>query len=346
MSPPQPSIILNNSGFSEEFLPVDVLGRESQIETLRTCIMPATQGRKPFHAWLHGKPGTGKSTVARYVLSQFSSSARLEVACVNCWQHPSLFLVLQRIVDMLRIVVPDNANSTVKLHRIKSKLGQTPLVVILDEFDKAPPKEQNAVLYTLSQLDNVGILAICYSRQHLLSLESRVRSRFNPILVGFDPYGPEELRRILETRAKQCLSSGSVSSDHMDLIVSIAAGDARIAIQTLRAAAQYAEANSEHAITSEHIERSSTDTRKLRAHYALQRLTSHHRLLYEIVQGAGDITSGLLWAAYLLQCKELGFRSIANRTFNVYVNTLVSQNLLQRERAAMPGQVFVLRPSM
>lgn len=338
-----PGLILDFDKLTEEYLPSDILVREQQIAELQRYLSPATRGRKPLHVWLYGRPGSGKTAVARYVASQMGHNSQVEVAYVNCWKHPTLFLVLQEIIESLRIVVPDNANSVVKLHRIVSKLGNTPLVLVLDEIDKASPKDRNSIIYALCEVNNIGIVALCNSLDELLSLEDRVGSRFDPAEIRFDPYSTQDITRILEHRARSALREGSWGPAIINRIAELSSGDARVAILTLRNAAQHADLGMAPAITLEDVARGWTNSRQRRIEYLLKKMTAHHRMLYEIVQASGETTSGLLWATYLDRCAVTNLNPIANRTYNIYINTLVGYGLLTKDRANVPGNVYKFR---
>ena len=338
-------IIRNLAALAENQLPTDLLGRESQIRELQACLAPATQGRKPLDAWLHGRPGSGKTTVARHVASELEHNSRVEVVYVNCWQLPTLFMVLQQIVESLRIIVPDNANTVVKLHRIRSKIKSSPLIVVLDEIDKTEPKERDRILYTLSSVSTVGTVAISNSRSSLFELEDRVRSRLGPTLIAFDPYRVQDLYRILEARVKLSLAPTACGAEVIEKIASLAAGDARVAIQTLRKAAQLAESQGTRSISSDQITEAASAARKLKTQYTLAKMTEHHKLLYDMVVSTPETTTGALWSSYQERCKALDKRPIAERTFNLYIHTLVVKGLIERERAAVLGNVYTVRPA-
>ncbi|MBF8294207.1 MAG: family ATPase [Bacteroidetes bacterium] len=345
MPPLDSSPIRNFDALSEDHMPEDIVARETQIAEMRACLSPAERGLKPIHAWLHGRPGTGKTTIARYVTSQLEHNTRVESVYVNCWQHSTLFMVLQGIVEALRIIVPDNANTVVKLHRIRSKMKSSPLIVVLDEIDKTEPKERDRILYTLSSVSTVGTVAISNSRSSLFELEDRVRSRLGPTLIAFDPYRVQDLYRILEARVKLSLAPTAYSAEVIERIATLAAGDARVAIQTLLKAAQLAESQGTRTISVDQITEAASAARKLKTQYTLAKMTEHHKLLYDLVVSAPQTTTSVLWASYQQRCQALDKRPIAERTFNLYIHTLVVKGLIERERAAVLGNVYTVRPA-
>jgi hypothetical protein len=70
-----------------------------------------------------------------------------------------------------------------------------------------------------------------------------------------------------------------------------AEGDARIAIQTLKNAANYAEKGNSIRILQEHAEKGWKDARVIKKTYLLNKLTTHHRILFEIVKSRKEIVS-------------------------------------------------------
>ncbi len=75
----------------------------------------------------------------------------------------------------------------------------------------------------------------------------------------------------------------------------------------------------------------------------LNKLTTHHRLLYDIVREKGSIHSGQLWKAYLEKCASLDKQPIALRTFSEYMNKLIELDFVQWDRALVRGKVRMIR---
>ena len=64
------SIIKNSEVLISGFIPERVIHREGQIKTLRDDLLPLLNGNQPRNAFLWGDPGTGKTVLSRYLLSE------------------------------------------------------------------------------------------------------------------------------------------------------------------------------------------------------------------------------------------------------------------------------------
>ena len=121
----------------------------------------------------------------------------------------------------------------------------------MDEIDKLNGKDLNDVLYMLKNLGKVGLICISNTRKYFLSLNPRITSRMQFKSINFPPYSNQELLTILRQRVEDCraLYPNSYSKEILEKIADLAAGDARIAIQTLRNAAYNAEKTNRTRIT-------------------------------------------------------------------------------------------------
>ncbi|MEM4185604.1 MAG: hypothetical protein QXE50_08180, partial [Nitrososphaerota archaeon] len=264
---------------------------------------------------------------------------------VNCWENKTLYFVADRIVREQRILFAEKTEAVLKLERFQRTLGNKPFVLVLDEIDKPVPAERDAILYHLSGIGNVGLVCICNSRSFLLSLDQRILSRLGLRAIGFEPYSQEEMRAILKERAEAGLRKGTWDEETLLGIVRLSEGDARVAIQTLKNAAESAEARRSPAIGEEDITGGYGIARELKQHYLLSGLTEHHRIIFDLVKAAGEqgVLSNTLWQSYLNRCTERGKKPVATRTFSAYIATLLGLGLIQEERAPLRGNLRLLK---
>jgi len=341
--PEQYGIIANFDILSEDYIPENIPGRESQIKELKFCLDPISRRKTPMNAWLYGPPGSGKTATSRLVMKQTCQAYNVHGVYVNCWERNSLYSILDKVIAELRILGAEKPDTSFKMERLQRCLKGDPLILVLDEIDQPPPKERNSMLYNLCEIENVGMICICNSRSFLHDLDERIKSRLNVVQIEFKPYSATDLRYILSLRAETALVPRTWGRDILERISEIADGDARVAIQTLKNAAYYAEKSSSPRILPEHIEKGWKDARVIKKTYLLNKLTADHRILYEIIKARKEILSNQLWEAYLSEAQTRGIKSIALRTYSEYVNKLRDLGLIQAERAKVRGKVRVFR---
>jgi len=338
------SIILRPEALEENFLPVFVREREFEVKWLMSSLFPAARGRKPVNIWVHGKPGTGKTLLCRFVFHKLQErwGNNVRGAVINCARHASLYAVLSSIIDEFRLLGGEAPSTSVKLERFLNFVKQKPFILILDEIDFPTPKERNNILYNLSRTGNVGIVCISRTDETYHRLDERVRSRLSSRILEFKEYTQEQVFSILHERATLALKANSWDDQILNLIADRAQGDIRIAIETLKSAAEYAESEGEK-IQLEHVHRGAKDTKSIQKEYSLKRLTEHHRILYRIIESKPNILSGDLWAAYLDICKTTSQQPVARRTFSSYLQTLENLTLITSEKATIKGKARSFR---
>jgi cell division control protein 6 len=339
------SIVKNPDLLKETYIPPRIPAREPHIAELACCLKPATSRRKPTHAWLYGLPGTGKTLIAKYILAKIEKEAGVRGVYFNCWEQNSYYSVLDKIVRELRILGAEKLNTSFKLERLELYLGKTPFVIVLDEIDLPKKNERDSIIYNLCDLGNVGLVFACNSRNILHSVDERIKSRLNAKQIEFNPYTEDDLAYILSRRAEFALHPRAWNKRTVKRIAGLANGDARIAIQTLKNAAYNAENDSSRTIRECHVSRGYNSVRDLKNTYLLDKLTSHHRLLYDIVRERKEINSGELWEAYIARCRAENKSAIALRTFSEYMNKLIELDLVKWDRALVRGKVRVFKIS-
>lgn len=338
-------ILADPAILSESHVPPDIPGRQSQIRELTAALKPATRRHKPIHCWVHGEPGTGKTATAKWLLRKLDIEAGVKGIYINCWEYPTYFSVLDRIVRHLRVLGAERLTVSFKLERLRRHIEDDPLILVLDEIDQPTPGERYSILYNLGQMGKVGMVCICNSERAYYGLEDRVKSRLNALRVGFSRYSPKDLFRILHDRAMHALSHGSWTEDQLREISELAEGDARVAVQTLRNAAVLADKDARERIEDQHIRTGFNSARDLRKSYMLGKLTDHHQLLYQVISDSPGIRSGKLRTEYLDLCKASNIEPIATRTFSKYCNKLGRLGLVNIKRAPVQGKVREFEPA-
>ncbi|MHA1829824.1 MAG: Cdc6/Cdc18 family protein [Candidatus Heimdallarchaeaceae archaeon] len=337
-------IIADPDVLEEEYIPQTLPCRDVQRAELVYCLSPFRNRIRPYDCLCHGRPGTGKTALVKYVLDQINENTTAHAFYVNCWENRTLNLILDRLVEQAGIIISEVSYS-VKIARLKKKLKNKTCVIALDEVDKLDKKDLNDVLYMLKELGKIGIVCISNTRKYVITLDPRITSRLNFRSISFPRYSDEELLTILKHRVEDCraLYPKTCSKEILEKIAELSAGDARIAIQTLRSAACNAERTNKSKITEEDIEKGYEAVKEIKKKYELERLTPHHKLIIDILKKQGELSSTVFYDLYKKVAHKRGLRLKSRRSFNNYVSELIGLNYIKVDRAKVRGNVRLFK---
>jgi Cdc6-like AAA superfamily ATPase len=171
---------------------------------------------------------------------------------------------------------------------------------VLAVVDEVNMIADDRTLLTLEGLPNVSLLCCTIDEDAFFSsIDNRVRSRFrSATVVSLDKYSHDELMDILRGRARAGLREDVVDDEVLEAIADHAAGDARHAIATLRHAAQFARREGHDKIRGDHIGEHSQRARADHYDDLVDSLGTHKRLLFDIVQEAGEVDCSDLHSRY------------------------------------------------
>jgi len=85
------TIIYNELPLTETFIPTRLFHREGQLRELERCLKPALRNRTIENVFLVGPSGTGKTTLAKWILESYFKEIS---AYVNCWKYRSTHEIL------------------------------------------------------------------------------------------------------------------------------------------------------------------------------------------------------------------------------------------------------------
>ena len=313
-------IIYNDLPLTEAFIPTRVLHREGQLKELERCLKPALYNRSIENVFLVGPSGTGKTTLAKWVLESYFKE---NSAYVNCWKYSSTHEVLKEILLSFQVPVHGREPTGELIKQIEKLVRKKKIIVCLDEVDRL---ESFDVLYILSR-NNIGLILASTRYHALLDLPSRIKSSLALTEIEFPAYKPEELFDILKDRVNFSFKPGSIK-DELIKIASIAAeGDARVGLEILRRAGKKAEDKGLKQVTIEEIKQAIREAKKIKFSFITSRLNEHQKIILEILGKRRRMPSGTLYKEYCVITKN----PVVERTYRNYMQEMVKLGLVKAE---------------
>lgn len=311
----------------EEFVPNDVVHRDSEVNALSRVLDPVTAGNPAESALITGPSGAGKTTISKFVVSRLRETVLdIEYIHVNCWQSYTRFKALYRILEGLGRAVDVHRQSTPHdelLERLAEYDGP-PVIVTLDEVDQL---DDGHVIYDLYRLSPFAVVLVTNDEAELLAgLDERVRSRLQTAeTIHFDRYDVAELTDIMADRVEHGLSPGAVDREQLRWIADAAAGDARVGLSTLRSSARRADQAGATAIADEHVEAAIPEGRQAVRTKALDSLRKDQRQVYELLEDAGELPPRDIYDRYASQVDD----PRTKRTVRSWLQKLERYNLVE-----------------
>jgi archaeal cell division control protein 6 len=331
-------IICNREPFDEECVPEKIRYRDSQMKELWSCLFITPRGSRPSHVFLFGPSGTGKTMLVQSLMMELKNRSILS-AYVNCWQYQSLHSIMDKIIGDFRLITAERNNTMFKMERFEKFLNKKPFFLILDDIDKLDPREIDFILYNLCDVKNATLICIGYNLRFLKRLDDRVRSRLVPKIIEFPAYSRKELSEILRERVERGLSEGTWDENVLRKTTAMANGDARMAIQTIKNAAECAENGRKEKIEIKDLNKSCVNARELKINKVLDNLNDHHRIIFEVIRKNRRMVSGKLWDAYKKECEKRKAKHAPQRTFQYYRDELLNMGLICSKRMRIRGNV-------
>ncbi|WP_317988552.1 orc1/cdc6 family replication initiation protein [Haloprofundus salilacus] len=335
------NVITDARALRPEYLPQELYHREGQITQLSSVLRPITHGDVGEDAFIFGPSGVGKTTTAKFVLRQLEREALgIRWGYVNCMSDSSKSAVLHalarhagRAAD-LRI---EGTPASMFIDRLRELDGQ--FVAVLDEVDVL---EDLTTLLALNDLPNVTMILITVYEDDLFAdLDSRVESRLRGAgKVRLEKYSHDEMVDILRGRISAGLGPNTVSDEAVDYIADTATGDARFGIALLRRSARWAIEMQRSQITTDVVDEIRDDARDELHMRHVDALSTHQRMLYEIIKDAGELGAGELRERYE---ERSGSNAKTPRMQRKYLNGLARYKLIRSKGSGRWTQYEVQR---
>ena len=343
------SIFINRQVLRSDFIPGKLPFREDQINIIGQILAPILQESKPSNLLLYGKTGSGKTAVAKYVLSKFEETTKqhnkaISLAYSNARLAGSEYRVLVDLAHCLSMDMPFTGLPISEvLQRIYNKISDNDLKVIfiIDEIDYLAKHAKNSnddMLYSLTRSSEhlkqgfISIMGISNDLHFKSFLDPRVLSSLNEEEILFPPYTVNQLSNILTERIQEAFNNKTVPLSTINLCAALAGsehGDARRAIELLRVAGELAERSDNSTILEKHVKDASMKIDNDRIYQAVKTLPLHEKTVLKAVTSNNDnTTTGDVYNQYQKQSKKIGVEPLTQRRISGLLSELDTQGLI------------------
>jgi cell division control protein 6 len=332
----KPRIFRDREKLLPDYVPGFLPHRESEIRRVASILAPALRGEKPSNIFIYGLTGTGKTAVVRYVLSKLEvtareAGARVKGVYVNARYRDTPYRIIADIGEAVGARIPFTGLSVGEVFgRILKVISDTKTiyVVVLDEIDfLARKRGGDDVLYKLTRINSelrtsrISLIGVTNSADLVESLDPRVKSSLGEVELVFPPYNAEQLKDILEARAREAFRPGVLEEDIIPLCAALAArehGDARRALDLLRVAGEIAERSGSSKVTRDHVYMAREEIERDRVVDVVRTLPLHSKLVLAsilMVTGGGSsyATTGEVYERYRYLTLKLGIETVTLR---------------------------------
>lgn len=256
--------------FEPNFVPERMPHREREISLLADNFGKIFLGSSPKNEIIYGKSGTGKTAVIKFLGRELKSISKgkrnVEFIYLNCQVKDNAYSVIETIGNAIGgDQIPFTGWSMDRVYSVaKSNIDRWNgnAIIVLDEIDRFVIKNGDDLLYQLmlmnSELQNSRITVVGITNDLRFSefLDPRVKSRLSEERIVFSPYTSDDIFDILVDRLRISNVNDFVSESALKLISTLASlenGDARKAIELLKASIQIAIANGDRPVEEKHV---------------------------------------------------------------------------------------------
>lgn len=338
-------IFKNEEILSFEYLPDILPHREMQIKQLANNLLPASKGRKPQNTFIHGAPGIGKTAVVNSVFREFENYSGINTVYLNCWDFNTSAAILSEITIKLGMpVVRRGLGKDEILSRLREVLGKSKksLIICLDEVDQLVRKDQG-VLYDLSRMnqyvDNqIGMVFISNNPFVFSNVEARIKSSLTIEEIEFKPYSMEEMKNILQERAKNAFFSIE------DGVIALAANhaiskgsDVRAGLECLLKAGRVAEQENVTKVKVDHIKKILKEVLKIKPQIIKENITGIEKIILNVLEENNELSFGDLYKKYC----EKAEKPVTEKPFLSYVKHLDELKLVLFKKRKVNGKRII-----
>ncbi|MCL4404662.1 AAA family ATPase, partial [Candidatus Marsarchaeota archaeon] len=281
---------------SPHYTPEKLVFREKEISSIEKAIKPALEGEKGRNLFVYGRAGTGKTSCAKYVISEIKEipNTKARVSYINCRMYNTRFRVLNKVIADHMPNYARRGYGTVDLYeKLMGWIEEDNkiLILVLDEIDMV--KDLDDLVYIMTRINSeiraggVAMIGISNKVSFKEELDPRSLSALNESELVFPSYYSDEIYEIIKARAEKGFKKGAISDEILHFIAASAAkegGDARLSLKILSKSGELAEDKGKESVGMEEADEAVKMAESEIVYEVISSLPEHQKLvLYSIV---------------------------------------------------------------
>ena len=359
-----------------DYVPEKLPFRDEETKTIAQALSVVLRKARPSNLLLFGKPGTGKTAVAKNVIERLHKKARelgieVIVPFVNTKTANTAYKVLYEIAKDMGI---NKGEKKLHVHFTGLSMGEATdrildfiqkkkfyVILVMDEIDSLVDKNGDDILYNFTRANEriseggfISLIGISNSLTFKDKLDPRVRSSLSEEEMVFNPYTIEQLQKILSDRAKLAFNDEVVSDAAINLCAAMAGkenGDARRAIDLLRVAAEIAERERVSKVEEKHIRLAQEKIERDTNYEVLKNSTAHTKLVILAITKSKNGNTGEVYEIYSSLCSLSEQEPLTQRRITQIISELdqlglITSNVVSQGRYGRSQRIKITIPTL
>jgi cell division control protein 6 len=359
-----------------DYVPEKLPFRDEETKTIAQALSVVLRQARPSNLLLFGKPGTGKTAVAKNVIERLRKKAKelgieVIVPFVNTKTANTAYKVLYEIAEDMGI---NKVEKKLQVYFTGLSMGEATdrildfiqkkkfhVILVMDEIDSLVEKNGDDLLYNFTRANEriseggfISLIGISNSLTFKDKLDPRVRSSLSEEEMVFNPYTIEQLQRILSDRSKLAFNDDIVSDAAINLCAAMAGkenGDARRAIDLLRVAAEIAERERVSKVEEKHIRLAQEKIERDTNYEILKNSTTHTKLVIVAIIKSKNGNTGEVYEIYSSLCTHSEQEPLTQRRITQIISELdqlglITSNVVSQGRYGRSQRIKITIPTL
>jgi len=370
------ALVKNRRTLTIDYVPEKLPFRDEETKTIAQALSVVLREARPSNLLLFGKPGTGKTAVAKNVIERLRKKAKelgieVIVPFVNTKTANTAYKVLYEIAEDMGI---NKVEKKLQVYFTGLSMGEATdrildfiqkkkfhVILVMDEIDSLVEKNGDDLLYNFTRANEriseggfISLIGISNSLTFKDKLDPRVRSSLSEEEMVFNPYTIEQLQRILSDRSKLAFNDDIVSDAAINLCAAMAGkenGDARRAIDLLRVAAEIAERERVFKVEEKHIRLAQEKIERDTNYEVLKNSTTHTKLVIVAIIKSKNGNTGEVYEIYSSLCTNSEQEPLTQRRITQIISELdqlglITSNVVSQGRYGRLQRIKITIPTL